>query len=536
MVDLNSKPRVRNRSKIFVVILISVISLSSALLAASNMYSSYNVRVLAHDTAAQSSSEVRTYTLPTPRGGPNAIIAGPNGTMWFVEFSAAKIGEFFTSNNSFIEFAIPNDTAIPASLTIDSKSGTVWFSDQKGSGSIWRLDPKNGTFKQYVIPTKNSFPLFVFVDSQHNVWFTESIGDKIGELVYPSYSLQEYPLPISQVEPLEFTLDKNGSTFWMTVAKTTSQTQPGFLDTFNIQTKTFGSANTPTFSLQDPVGIVQDKSGNLWISEHRGSAIVEFTPSNSTWKKFQTSPPPPSFGFGYVAAPATISIDSKGNLWFLEHFANRVGEYNPTSGVMQEFTIPGTGAYSVLNTIDSQGNFWFTDFAANAIGMISGNANTSTVARLVGTSGTPTVNAGQSVSANVEFKNIAPSEESLTLNATSSFSPDGKTTPNEVSFNVSTIQLASNQSATVHVTIVPDASLSSGLYSISIIANSGNYSTIQTFFITVNASPFYFFYHIGDYTQYILIVAIVIIAAVFLFVRRKSSSTELKQVEIQPRR
>jgi virginiamycin B lyase len=522
---------------LLIVILFSILMLSSPFLATNiqGLTLPQSLSAISYFSPSQNSSNglsssiIRNFTLPTPNAGPNAIVSGStNGTLWFVEFSAGKIGEFFQSNDSFHEFSIPEKGAIPTSLAID-QFGTIWFSDQKaGSPSIWSFDPMRGGFKQYPIPTPKAFPLFILVDAEHNVWFTETTGYKIGELSYPSYSLIEYSFPVSQYEPLEMALDQNKSTIWMTLAQTTSEVQPGVLASFNMTSGKFESVYRPPFSLQDPVGIALDKDGNVWISEHRGSSIVEFNPSNLSWRKYQTSLPPASFQVGSISAPATLAIDNQGNLWFVEHFSNRVGKLDPSTGIMEEFTIPGPpgpNAYSVLNAIDPEGNFWFTNFVGNSIDMIPENATTNVLTKLVNAdsgSQIPAVEAGHSIAVDLGIRNLASQTQELSLNATGSFSSDGVISTKQVSFNTTSFAVQSNQTVVIQVTVSPDIALASGIYSISVIASGENSSsTIQTFFIDVNASPLYFLYHLGDYFQYIAIVAILILAGIYFSVRRR---------------
>lgn len=477
-------------------------------------------------TTPFTTSLIQNFSLPTPNAGPNAIIPGGNGTFWVAEFSAGKIAELFPSNRTFHEFNIPESGAVPVSLALD-QFGMIWFSDQKlGSPGIWSLNATTGVFKKYPIPTAKALPLFVLVDSQHDVWFTETTGYKIGELSYPSYSMTEYPVPLPGYEPLEMALDQNHGMLWITIALTTSEVQPGALASFNMTSKAFEKTYYAPFSLQDPVGIVLDKSGNLWVSEHRASSIVEFNPITLAWRKYVTSAPAPVYQEP-ISAPATVAIDANGNLWFIEHFGNKVGRLDPKTGAIDEFDLTGMNdAYSVLNSVDPQGNFWFTNLAQNAVQMIPSNATTSIQIREVpgneSENAIPQVGAGNKVSMLFEITNTAASSQTLSLNATSSFSAEeGATTPSEVSFNTTSFELASNQSRIIQVTITPDVSLASGQYTISLSVSGGDYSTVRSFLIQVNASPLYVFYHFGDYLQYVLTAAILILAGLYLVFRRK---------------
>jgi virginiamycin B lyase len=481
-----------------------------------------------------SPSLIRNFSLPlltfdnsTTTSGPNSIAAGPNGTFWVAQFLAGNISEFFTSNDTIREFQVPEVNANPNSIAVD-QFGTVWFSDF-ANGNIWSLDPSTGAFTKYPIPTAGAEPLFIVVDKNHNIWFTETTGYKIGELAYPSYTMSEYSVPTAMYEPLEMALDQNTSTLWITLA--TSLVQPGAIASFNTTTRSFEKIYTPPVSLQDPVGIVLDKNGNVWVSEHRGSSVVEFDPTNSTWKKYVTSPPPSQYQVT-ISAVATLAIDSQGNFWFIEHFSNKVGVLDPSTGVIEEFDLTGTDdPFSVLNAVDDSGNFWFTNYGQNAIQMIPVNTTTGIYLRTLSPNDSepyPKVGAGQTISASFVVKNLAPYSQNLTIAATSSFSADGSATPQEVVFNVTgdSLRFASNQSTVVGVKITPDASLSSGLYSVSFAAIGQNSSTVQVFFIEVSASPLYIFYHLGDYLEEILIAAVLILAGVYFFFFRPWKSIQ----------
>src|SRR5271169_5338585 len=243
----------------------------------------------------QVADQIKLFTIPTTNAGPNAIISAPNQTFWFVEFTAGKLGEFFAQNDSFKEFQIPENHSVPASLAIDGL-GRVWFSDQSGNGSIWMFDPKTDNFTQFDTVTSKSTPLFLLSDNHDNIWFTESTANKLGELTYPDYSMTEFAFPTAESGPVEITFGTNQSVIWIT------ETFTGKIARFDVGTHSFREFSPPsTISLKSPVGIVSDNSGNVWVSEHGGSAVVELFPSNSTFRIYPTSIPTNQFSISAVA-------------------------------------------------------------------------------------------------------------------------------------------------------------------------------------------------------------------------------------------
>lgn len=323
----------------------------------------YLLPVFLTSAAGQSTSSVITeYQIPTNNSGPEAVISAPNQMFWFTEYNAGKIGELFGQNGTIHDFKANSTGVHPDSLAMDSQ-GRIWFSDP-GQGAIWMFNPNTAVFRRFNTTSANSFPLSIFIDQGNNTWFTEATTDKIGEILYASYSLMEYPVTAGS-GPVEIAHQNGTSLLWIT------ETYSGKIAEFNMTSHALVREYTPNPTLVSPLGIVIDKASNIWIAEHGGSSVDEFFPSDSTLQKHQTSPPIGGYTF---TAPATVSLDTKGRIWFVEHLADRVGRLDPTSNSLAEFNGVPDGSYSVLNTLDPPGNFWFTQYSANEIGMIPSNA------------------------------------------------------------------------------------------------------------------------------------------------------------------
>ena len=300
------------------------------------------------------------------------------------------------------------------------------------------------------------------------------------------------------------------SELWIT------QTYSGQLASFNLTSHTFREYD-PSVSMNNPVGIVLDKKGDIWISEHRGSSIIEFNPSSNSWAKFPTSPSPQDTGYP-ISAPATLAIDASGNMWFVEHFSNKIGRLDPSTDTMQEFNIPNTNAYSVLNAVDSKGNFWFTQFAADAIGFVPANATVPLTVN-VGNLSSSTINAGQSETVNLLVANNSTQTQRLQFNASSSFSATGYTSSSQVSFDEYSAALEARSAITISATITPPGSLASGHYSVGFVVASGNYSVVKTVFISVVGSPFLFLEQ--NSLEFVPVGAVVaLVGFYFLVIRR----------------
>src|SRR4029079_10286215 len=89
------------------------------------------------------------YPIPTDRAGPFDITTGPDGNLWFTEFSADKIARI-TPAGEIKEFPLGHDGGPYGIKT--GPDGNLWFALQK-TNQIGRMTPE-GEFKEFPIPYK----------------------------------------------------------------------------------------------------------------------------------------------------------------------------------------------------------------------------------------------------------------------------------------------------------------------------------------------------------------------------------------------
>src|SRR5437588_268553 len=110
---------------------------------------------------------------PVPSGSVDLIVAGPDGALWFTEYSVDKIGRI-TRAGAITEFSVghgPHDIAA-------GPDGALWFTEYTAN-RIGRITP-SGVFTDYALPTVNGGPGSIAVGSDGALWFTEISGNRIG--------------------------------------------------------------------------------------------------------------------------------------------------------------------------------------------------------------------------------------------------------------------------------------------------------------------------------------------------------------------
>ena len=262
------------------------------------------------------------FVLPA-NGGPQAITAGPNGTVWFAETTANKIGMIDTVSGT--PGAPITVGSSPQGITY-VPGGDIWFTET-GAGKIGRINPTTHQLTEFATPTSTSGPLGITrnpVDG--TIWFTEALTHKLGMFnpatITSSADIHEFTLP--------------------------------------------NAASSPK-----PVGIVYNPAdGDLWFTEQGSNQIGKFDPVT---QKFNST----AFVLPDAASnpfPSAITVDSDGNLWFAEPHLGKFNMLNPGTGKFAAngpYTLPasaGNSKYAISGiTSGPDGRIWFT---ASGIGQI----------------------------------------------------------------------------------------------------------------------------------------------------------------------
>src|SRR5207237_1184647 len=119
---------------------------------------------------------------PVPGGGaPEAIATGPDGALWFTEFSTNQIGRITTAG-AITEFTVPGAGGLYG--IVSGPDGALWFT-QSGANQVGRITPA-GLVTEFLIPTTDSEPWGITAGSDGALWFTEYHGQKIGKVTPPA--------------------------------------------------------------------------------------------------------------------------------------------------------------------------------------------------------------------------------------------------------------------------------------------------------------------------------------------------------------
>jgi streptogramin lyase len=262
---------------------------------------------------------------------------------------------------TFTEFPIPGESGTAA--IVAGPDGNLWFSEYRKVG---RVTP-SGVITLFIPPSFSSFNNGIAAGPDGNLWFTENVGN-IGRIT-PTGEITEFPLPVTFISPSPGAIAAGpDGNLWFTetaVLDTGVVGRIGRITTAGVITEFPVTAIMLSGSAVALSGIAAGPDGNLWFTKTGENKIGRIT-TGGVAADF----PIPTPGSG----PSFITAGPDGNLWFTEE-AGQIGRIT-ASGVVTEFPIPSVIASGFTMgqsgiTVGPDGNIWFTEFLNSAVGRIT---------------------------------------------------------------------------------------------------------------------------------------------------------------------
>lgn len=266
-----------------------------------------------------SSPQLAVTEYPVPFS-PGAIIAGPDGALWFRgQLDLPRIGRITTSG-SVTQFILP---PLPPNPPPFNNLGGILRGPVVGPDGA--------------------------------LWFTEDFGNLgvsvIGRMTTAG-AVTEFQLPgTSGLYGAAFITGGPDGALWFTYSNQLTHVD-------SIQRITVSGTFTAVYTLPNlftlPGEIVTGPDGALWFTEGGYNKIGRITTAGSL-----TEYSLPSETFPYVNVGLTVGAD--GAMWFLEASNNRVARIT-TSGVLTEYPIPSSApGLAESMTAGPDGVLWFTN-------------------------------------------------------------------------------------------------------------------------------------------------------------------------------
>jgi streptogramin lyase len=189
------------------VVIFTVLMLFSAIspipTTAASATSASNVQIQAVSPIQKFS--LTEWRVPTTASGPYGVGVDTNGKVWFTENNTNRIARFDPTNNNFTEWNITTSNSDPRNVFVklvtngNTTSTQIFFTEFRAS-KIARFDSATNSLTEWPL-SSGSNPAGIYVDENNVVWFAESGRDTIGRLIPSTGQLTEWTLPGASTSP-----------------------------------------------------------------------------------------------------------------------------------------------------------------------------------------------------------------------------------------------------------------------------------------------------------------------------------------------
>lgn len=249
-----------------------------------------------------------------------------------------------------VEFPVPTAASRPYTI-VAGPDGNLWFTESVGN-KIGRITP-GGLITEFPVPMAGSGPYGICVGPDGNIWFTERFGNQIGRLDLATFQIDEFPIPTFDSQPWKICAGADGQ-LWFTEE---TADQIGSIDVFGQITEYVMAQIGCCF----PTGIAAGPGGNRWYTLEIGDQIGQITPSTTfTQHQIQT----------VQVLPWDIAPGPDGNMWFTELAGRAIGRITP-AGAITEFPIPGAFSGIAGIATSSNGLLFFTENDTHQISVMN---------------------------------------------------------------------------------------------------------------------------------------------------------------------
>jgi virginiamycin B lyase len=226
--------------------------------------------------------------------------------------------------------------------------GNVWIAQPRSPGSIIRLDPRTGAYRDYQTPDPRWAPHSVAVDKDDTVWYTGA-GNRLAHLDPNTGFVDLYPVLKKGEHGIAVVFDTSGNAYFTAL-------QGNQIGKWDRKTDTTTMYQNPT-PRGRPYGMLVDRNDKVWYAQFHGCIVTRFDPATERFTEFPA-----------LSQPCTMrrfGVDSQGRIWFglwsnaVSQFG-RIGVLEPKTGKIIEFTVPLRFSNPYDTWVDNEDNVWIT--------------------------------------------------------------------------------------------------------------------------------------------------------------------------------
>jgi copper transport protein len=302
------------------------------------------------------SFDLKEYKIPPPSLPLYPVVDEQRQSVWTGDSlpRSGRIWQLDMETGNYTAHPIGNVTLV-TQVTVDP-SGKLWYIDPTES-KLGLYDPDEKTNVQYILPSRGIISGLA-QDGEGNLWMPVVQANKVVKFSPADRSFAQFDIPTPDSRPVGIAVDSSGSNIWL--AESTGRIARIDVSTGEIEEFEPAGAN----KLIVPTAVFPDPDGHdIYISEHDGHTVTAFNPLFHTFREY------PQLNEGGL--PFGMAQDAFGNLWYAQHEIDRIAVIDPRTGEGTEVKIPTSGSFVQWLASDEKGRIWFAEQRGAALGVVT---------------------------------------------------------------------------------------------------------------------------------------------------------------------
>jgi virginiamycin B lyase len=298
---------------------------------------------------------IREWDVPTKGAHPHDPAVGKDGALWFTEQMQNKIGSVDPGTGVFKEYNLKIEDSGPHGLVAD-REGNIWFTGNF-KGYIGKLDPKTGAVTEFKIPDpKGEDPHTAVFDSHGLLWFTLQVANMVGRLDPGTGKIDLKHVPTADSHPYGIAINSKGAPIFCEFA--TNKMAKIDPSTMEITEYTLPEGARPR-------RMAIDANDRVYFTDFGGGRLGRLELSSGTVKMWASPSGPKS-------APYGIAITPDGMVWYSESGVkpNTIVQFDAKTERFARASIPSGGGTVRNMAATSDGRVYIACSGVNKVGVV----------------------------------------------------------------------------------------------------------------------------------------------------------------------
>jgi len=298
---------------------------------------------------------IREWAVPTKGAHPHDPAVGTDGALWFTEQMVNKIGRLDPRSGAFKEFALKVENSGPHGLVAD-REGNIWFTGNFAA-YIGKLDPRTGTVTEYKMPESGiDDPHTPVFDAQGLLWFTAQVANVVGRLDPRTGKIEVKHVPTKNSHPYGIAINSKGVPFFCEFDSNKMA---------KIDPKTMEITEYPLPETARPRRMAIDTHDNVYFTDFKSGNLGRLDPGSGAVKMWPSPGGPGSDPYG-------ITITPDGMVWYSESGVkpNTIIQFNPRTEGFARANIPSGGGTVRNMAATSDGRVYLACSGVDKVGVV----------------------------------------------------------------------------------------------------------------------------------------------------------------------